>query len=115
MSSTNSKKTGLTWQDRIKARNDSGLSVSQFCQQKGCSVSSFYQWRRNFGSRIPKAVTELAAPAAVGVSAFQQLIPKLPSGPASSIDFLLPGGTIANRLTQWVSCWHDVAENGNST
>lgn len=95
MSSINSQDSRLKWQQRIETQKDSGLSVSQFCQQHGCSASSFYQWRRKLGSPSLKPATEISVPAALGVGAFQQLIPKRPSGPVPSIDLVLPGGTIA--------------------
>jgi putative transposase len=95
MSPTNSQYSRLKWQQRIETQKDSGLSVSQFCQQHGCSASSFYQWRRKLGSPSPKPATEISVPAARGVGAFQQLIAKRPSGPVPSIDLVLPGGTIA--------------------
>jgi hypothetical protein len=95
MSPTISQDSRLKWQQRIDAQKASGLSVSQFCQQHGCSASSFYQWRRKLGSPSPKLGTEISVPGAVGVGAFQQLIAKRPSGPVPSIDLVLPGGTIA--------------------
>jgi putative transposase len=95
MSPTNSQYSRLKWQQRIETQKDSGLSVSQFCQQHGCSASSFYQWRRKLGSPSPKPATEISVPAARGVGAFPQLIAKRPSGPVPSIDLVLPGGTIA--------------------
>jgi transposase-like protein len=95
MSPTNSQYSRLKWQQRIETQKDSGLSVSQFCQQHGCSASSFYQWRGKLGSPSPKPATEISVPAARGVGAFQQLIAKRPSGPVPSIDLVLPGGTIA--------------------
>ena len=95
MSPTVSQDSRLVWQQRIDAQKASGLSVPQFCQQHGCSASSFYQWRRKLGSPSPKLGTEISVPGAVGVGAFQQLIAKRPSGPVPSIDLVLPGGTIA--------------------
>ena len=95
MSSINSQDSRLKWQQRIETQKDSGLSVSQFCQQHGCSASSFYQWRRKLGAPSPKPATEISVPATRGVGAFQQLIAKRPSGPVPSIDLVLPGGTIA--------------------
>ena len=89
MSPTNSQYSRLKWQQRIETQKDSGLSVSQFCQQHGCSASSFYQWRRKLGSPSPKPATEISVPAARGVGAFQQLIAKRPSGrcPRSILSF----------------------------
>ncbi len=95
MSPTVSQDSRLVWQQRIDAQKASELSVSQFCKQHGCSASNFYQWRRKLGSPSVKPATEISVPAALGVGAFQQLIPKRPSGPVPSIDLVLPGGTIA--------------------
>jgi hypothetical protein len=34
------------WKARIEQFNRSQLTVHQFCQSLGCSVTSFYHWRR---------------------------------------------------------------------
>jgi hypothetical protein len=80
MSPTVSQGSRLMWQQLIDAQKASKLSVSQFCKQHGCSASSFYQWRRKLSSPSPKPSTEISVPAALGMGAFQQLIPKRPSG-----------------------------------
>jgi putative transposase len=90
-----SQDSRFMWQQRIDSQKASELSVSQFCKQHSCSASSFYQWQRKLGSPSPKSATEISVSAALGVGAFQQLIPKRPSGPVPSIDLVLPGSTIA--------------------
>jgi hypothetical protein len=97
MSPTVSQDSRLMWQQRIDAQKASELSVSQFCRQHGCSASSFYQWRRKLGSPSPKQATEISVPAALGMGACQQLIPKRPSGPVPSIHLVL--GAVGTALT----------------
>ena len=34
------------WRERIAEQQDSGLSVKQFCNERGLSLWSFYDWRK---------------------------------------------------------------------
>ena len=41
------------WAKRLAEFDKSGRSVAQFCHSIGCSVASFYQWRRKFNATTP--------------------------------------------------------------
>jgi hypothetical protein len=43
---TSSPELARQWRDRIRRFEHSELTVAEFCQREGCSVASFYQWRR---------------------------------------------------------------------
>ena len=34
------------WKKRFADFDKSGLTIAQFCQSVGCSIPTFYQWRR---------------------------------------------------------------------
>jgi len=36
------------WRERIAEQERSGLSVKQFCEQRGLTAWSFYDWRKRF-------------------------------------------------------------------
>ena len=41
------------WAERIAAQQRSGLSVKQFCQERGLTECSFYAWRKRLQERGP--------------------------------------------------------------
>lgn len=41
------------WKARIEQFNRSQLTVHQFCQSLGCSVTSFYHWRQKIQADMP--------------------------------------------------------------
>ncbi|MEY2341426.1 hypothetical protein AB4090_04865 [Acidithiobacillus sp. IBUN Pt1247-S3] len=41
------------WQQRVRAQEESGLSVRQFCEQQGLSLPQFYYWRRRLRESTP--------------------------------------------------------------
>jgi hypothetical protein len=41
------------WRDRIAEQERSGLSVKQFCKERGVSEYSFYTWRKRLAKREP--------------------------------------------------------------
>jgi len=43
--SVNAEKRAL-WQARLNAYPQSGLTISEFCKERNCSVASYYQWKR---------------------------------------------------------------------
>jgi hypothetical protein len=43
------------WANRLREFDASSLSVAQFCQSIGCSIPTFYQWRRKLAGQIPAA------------------------------------------------------------
>ena len=42
------------WRKRFSQFEQSGLTVAQFCQSIGCSVPTFYQWRRRVEQERPQ-------------------------------------------------------------
>src|SRR5262245_60879082 len=41
------------WRERIAEQKRSGLSVKQFCKQRGLTDYSFYTWRKRLGQQQP--------------------------------------------------------------
>lgn len=41
------------WEERIAAQQRSGLSVKQFCAERGLTEPSFYFWRKRLQGRTP--------------------------------------------------------------
>ena len=41
------------WRERIAERERSGLSVKQFCKERGVSEYSFYTWRKRLAKKEP--------------------------------------------------------------
>ena len=41
------------WRERIAERERSGLSVKQFCKERGVSEYSFYTWRKRLARKEP--------------------------------------------------------------
>ncbi len=41
------------WAKRLREFETSSLSVAQFCQSIGCSIPSFYLWRRKLAGKMP--------------------------------------------------------------
>ena len=42
-----------TWQDRIAEQARSGLSIKQFCKDRGIPEHCFYAWRRRLRPAVP--------------------------------------------------------------
>lgn len=40
------------WRLRLRQQPNSGLSIDQFCQREGVSLSSFYTWKRRLAATI---------------------------------------------------------------
>ena len=43
------------WAKRLREFEASSVSVAQFCQSVGCSLPTFYQWRRKLEGAKPTA------------------------------------------------------------
>jgi transposase-like protein len=41
------------WRERIAEQERSGMSVQQFCKEKGVTEQSFYVWRKRFRKQEP--------------------------------------------------------------
>ena len=44
---------GEDWRERIEAQERSGVSVKQFCEERGLTEQSFYSWRKRLQNQIP--------------------------------------------------------------
>ena len=43
------------WSERVAACRASGMSVSQWCNQEGVNLSSYYRWQRKLFEHVQKA------------------------------------------------------------
>jgi hypothetical protein len=80
----------LYWQDRLKNRDASGLSVDEFCADEGVSRSTFYRWVGRLKDGIPDAVKEEGGSFTLADIAEPKFLPV--SVTASPIEIELPGG-----------------------
>ena len=46
-------KRGEEWRERIEAQERSGVSVKQFCEERGLTEQSFYFWRKRLRRQTP--------------------------------------------------------------
>lgn len=77
------------WANRLRQFENSSLSVAQFCQSIGCSIPSFYQWRRKLSASIqPPAKPSPAASSFLQVQTKSDytIQLKLPCG----VDIIIP-------------------------
>jgi len=44
---------GEDWRERIAAQERSGISVKQFCEERGFTEQSFYFWRKRLRGQTP--------------------------------------------------------------
>ena len=44
---------GEDWRERIAAQERSGVSVKQFCEERGFTEQSFYFWRKRLRTQSP--------------------------------------------------------------
>ena len=88
MSRLSSPSTAELWAERIAQCERSNLPVAQFCQSIGCSVTSFYQWKRKLAAS-PKQSSFLRVQTSEPTKDSIEI--KLPSGisilvPVSALD-----------------------------
>ena len=51
------------WSERIRRRQESGLTVAEFCEWEGVSVASFYNWQKKLrGTKSGRQTAELVTP-----------------------------------------------------
>ena len=51
------------WSERIRRRQESGLTVAEFCEWEGVSVASFYNWQKKLrGTTSRRRTVELETP-----------------------------------------------------
>jgi transposase len=78
MPQSTDSKTQL-WAKRLRDFENSSLTVAQFCNSVGCSVPTFYQWRRKLVADTP-ATSAQSAFLQVQTKSDTAIQVKLPSG-----------------------------------
>lgn len=85
------------WKDRLDQFSSSQRTIQQFCESVGCSVATFYYWKRKLSgnassiSRTPSRTTASLARPAGRASAFVPVVVRTGSSP--SICVRLADGT----------------------
>jgi hypothetical protein len=80
----------IFWQERLKSRDASGLSVDEFCVAEGIPRSTFYRWMTRLQDGIPDAAKENGASLAPAEVAEPKFLPV--SVTASPVEIELPNG-----------------------
>jgi hypothetical protein len=55
------------WAELIRQQQESGVSVSVFCRERGFSDQAFYYWRKRLSGRDPVRFALVAAEAATSI------------------------------------------------
>jgi hypothetical protein len=80
----------LDWQERLKSKEESGLSIDVFCLQEGISKSTFHRWVRQLRDGIPESIAaEAREQAEPSELAFLPVSLK-----ASPVEIQLPNGGV---------------------
>jgi transposase-like protein len=80
----------LHWQERLKERGASGLSVNDFCLDEGVSRSTFYRWIRRIQEGIPESVKVEGEAPRLAELAEPKFLPVTLKG--SAVEIELPNG-----------------------
>lgn len=64
------------WEDALRRFQGSGMTVAEFCELEGCSVATFYGWRRRLAEK-PRQ------------TAFTEVV--VDTAPSAAIEIELPG------------------------
>jgi hypothetical protein len=80
----------LYWQERLKNRDASGLSIDEFCVDEGVSRSTFYRWVGRLKDGVPDAVKQEGARPTLAEMSEPKFLPV--SVTASPIEIELPNG-----------------------
>jgi len=80
----------LYWQERLANREDSGLSIDEFCADEDVSRSTFYRWQERLKDGIPDVVKEEGASLTLAEIAEPKFLPV--SVTASPVEIELPNG-----------------------
>jgi hypothetical protein len=49
------RERAATWEQRLEARQQSGIPVRTFCRQEGIGISTYYRWHLKLTGRVRKA------------------------------------------------------------
>ncbi len=55
------------WRRRLRQQPDSGLTIPQFCQREGVSLTTFYSWKRRLAPHATSPITSSGGSAFVPV------------------------------------------------
>jgi hypothetical protein len=83
----------VLWQQRLDRFNDSELTVADFCRRVGCSVPTFYAWKRKLQATKPIRCEPVASFLPVQVAGSLAIEVRLRGGtvlelPADAVDAL---------------------------
>lgn len=53
------KRSVAVWREIQRRFEQSGLSVAEFCEVEGCSVATFYAWRKRLANSQQQSFTEV--------------------------------------------------------
>lgn len=59
------------WEEAFDRFERSGLTVAEFCEVEGCSVPTFYAWRKRIGAEGQPKFTELVVERAAESSSIE--------------------------------------------
>lgn len=95
------RRVASAWRALVSGFEQSGLSVSQFCEQEGIGAASFYHWRSRLSSPRTARKSRISA-APVATTAQSDFLDLGPLGPRSSrMEVRLElGGGIVVHLTR---------------
>ena len=98
MARSPSSELARQWRERLQRFEHAGLTVAEFCQSEGYSVTSFYQWRRKLQSE-PSNAQAGAKDRPASFVAVEVQPGMTDSARKFGLEIELPGGAIA-RLSR---------------
>jgi hypothetical protein len=97
----------LLWESRLAQFCDSQFTVAEFCNRIGCSLKTFYYWKRKI-----EAATDSRGPAK---SESRSFLPVVLSRPvSSSVSIRLPSGVVVRVPCEAVEAIKLVLEHAQS-
>ena len=91
----------LYWQERLANREESGLSIDEFCADEDVSKSTFYRWVRRLKDGIPDAIKEEKKLTLADISEPKFLPVTVTSSP---VEIELPSGGFLKREVRIHHC-----------
>jgi transposase-like protein len=82
------------WRQAIEEWQQSGLSVTAFCQQRQLQVQAFFRWRKLLAVRDQPAVSAEATTTASALFVPVHLRPPAPAGAEQSFEVVLASGLL---------------------